>query len=82
MSDRIIETTAGDWLQHILEAMFLLDRYHVIYKSKKEKFYKRQEGILITVSHLHGLPDLEPFRGTEKTALQVCAYVCGLHFKN
>ena len=35
MSDCTIGTTAGDQLQYVLEALFLLDQYHIIHKFKK-----------------------------------------------
>lgn len=56
MSDRTVGTTAGDQLQHTLEALFLLDHPKVF--LKKSPIRDRKE-ILLALSSLHVLPVLE-----------------------
>lgn len=83
MSDRTVGTTAGDQLQHTLEALFLLDHPKVF--LKKSPIRDRKE-ILLALSSLHVLPVLEASeekqqqktlkkKKTNKTALQVGACV-------
>lgn len=77
MFDWNIGTTAGDQLQQILEAMFLLISIIPFTSLKEKSPVRNTKGILLAASYFHVLPALNPSRETRKIALQVCAYVCG-----